>query len=97
MSFSKNIKVVEGEVSLVVDDNEKKKIKELFKDKPENTVTEGSGKDIPLANYEQMDESNKKAADVMASQGMKAAIEYMFTDQKTGGKISYAEMRARFG
>ena len=97
MNFSKNLKVVDGEVSVVVDEDEKNKINELFKDKPENTVKEGSGKDIPLANYEQMDESNKKAADVMASQGMEAAIKHMFTDQKTGGQMSYAEMRSRFG
>ena len=97
MISNKNTKIAREGMTVVVDNDEKNKIKELFKDKPENTVKEGSGKDIPLANYEQMDESNKKAADVMASQGMKAAIKYMFTDQKTGGQMSYAEMRSRFG
>lgn len=97
MSFNKNIRIVGGKATVEVNNDEKNKIKELFKDKSENTVIEGSGKNIPLANYEQMNQNNKKAADVMASQGMKAAIEHMFTDQKTGGKMTFAEMRSRFG
>jgi hypothetical protein len=43
-----------------------------------------------------MDEDNKKAADVLFSQGTAAAIEFMMTD-KNGNKLSYAEMRARYG
>ena len=41
--------------------------------------------------------SNKKATDVMAEQGMEAAVEHMFTDQQTGRKLSYGEMRSRYG
>ena len=33
----------------------------------------------------------------MAEQGMEAAIEHMFTDQQTGHKLSYAEMRSMYG
>ena len=44
-----------------------------------------------------MDEANKKATDVMTEQGMEAAIEHMVTDQQTGRKLSYAEMRSMYG
>ena len=47
--------------------------------------------------YDGMDEVNKKATDVRAEQGMEAAIEHMFTDQQTGHKLSYAEMRSMYG
>lgn len=47
--------------------------------------------------YEGMDDVNKKATDVMAEQGMEAAIKHMFTDQQTGRKLSYGEMRSRYG
>ena len=48
-------------------------------------------------NYDQMDDHNKKAADVMKTQGMDAAIQHMFTDQETGRQLTYGEMRARYG
>lgn len=44
-----------------------------------------------------MDETNKKAAEVLQNQGTKAFIEHVFTDQDTGRKLSYAEMRMRYG
>ena len=44
-----------------------------------------------------MDEPNKKAAEVLQNQGTKAFIDHVFTDQDTGRKLSYAEMRMRFG
>ena len=44
-----------------------------------------------------MDENNKKALDVMAKEGMDAAVKHMFTDQKSGRQLSYAEMRSRYG
>ena len=47
--------------------------------------------------YQGMDEANKGATDVMANEGMKAAVKHMFTDQETGRPLSYAEMRSRFG
>ena len=40
---------------------------------------------------------NQKATDVMAEQGMEAAVEHMFTDQQSGRKLSYAEMRSMYG
>ena len=48
-------------------------------------------------NYDQMDDHNKKAADVMKTQGLDAAIQHMFTDQETGRQLTYGEMRARYG
>ena len=47
--------------------------------------------------YEGMDDANKKATDVMAEQGIEAAVEHMFTDQQTGRKLSYGEMRSMYG
>ena len=44
-----------------------------------------------------MDEANKKALNVWATEGTGAAIKHMFTDQETGNQLSYAEMRSRFG
>jgi len=44
-----------------------------------------------------MDEPNKKALDVMVDEGMEAAVKHMFTDQESGRKLSYAEMRCRYG
>ncbi len=44
-----------------------------------------------------MDETNKKAAQVLQNQGTNAFIEHVFTDQDTGRKLSYAEMRMRYG
>ena len=47
--------------------------------------------------YRQMDEHNKGAVDVMASEGMEAAVKHMFTDQESGRQLSYSEMRMRYG
>lgn len=44
-----------------------------------------------------MDELNKKALDVMATEGMDSAIKHMFTDQETGNQLSYGSMRMRYG
>ena len=44
-----------------------------------------------------MDEPNKKALDVMATEGMEAAVKHMFTDQESGRQLSYGEMRMRYG
>jgi len=44
-----------------------------------------------------MDEANKKAAQVLQNQGTKDFIDHVFTDQDTGRKLSYAEMRMRYG
>jgi hypothetical protein len=47
--------------------------------------------------YDQMNDANKKAMDVMQKDGPEAAIKHMFTDQETGRQLSYAEMRSRYG
>ena len=44
-----------------------------------------------------MDEDNKKALNVMKTEGMDAAVKHMFTDQETGRQLSYSEMRMRYG
>jgi hypothetical protein len=48
-------------------------------------------------NIHKMNSHNQEAAIVMKTQGVEAAIEHMFIDQKTGTKLTYAEMRARYG
>ena len=48
-------------------------------------------------NYLVMDDLNKKAMNVMTTQGMDAAVKHMFTDQDTGRQLSYGEMRMRYG
>jgi hypothetical protein len=47
--------------------------------------------------YNEMDDANKKGLDVMATEGMDAAIKHMFTEQETGRQLSYGEMRSRYG
>ena len=44
-----------------------------------------------------MDESNKTAANIFNTQGEKAFLKHIFTDQETGRQMSYAEMRYRYG
>lgn len=47
--------------------------------------------------YHQMDNHNKKAADIMATGNFKKAVEHMFMDEETGKSLTYAEMRSRYG
>lgn len=61
---------------------------------PSPPATPGAGKHYIL--YEQADDYNKEAMDVWAEKGLKAAVEHM-TKDIVDGKISYAEMRARYG
>ena len=44
-----------------------------------------------------MDEANKTAANVFNTQGEKAFLKHVFTDQETGRTMSYSEMRYRYG
>ena len=44
-----------------------------------------------------MDVANKTAANVFNTQGEKAFLKHIFTDQETGRQMSYAEMRYRYG
>lgn len=52
-------------------------------------------KDIGFS--EGMDDANKKGLDIMESEGMDAAVKYMFTEQESGRQLSYSEMRTRYG
>jgi len=54
----------------------------------------GSGSEYMF--YESMDQNNKNAVDVIASQGMDKAVEYMTKDM-ISGNMTYGEMRARYG
>lgn len=47
--------------------------------------------------YNEMDENNKKAADVWATGGVDKAVEFMMTNPNTGQKWDYASMRAMYG
>lgn len=63
---------------------------------PEPTSKEGInivGENI----YNKMDDNNKKATDIMASQGMEKAVEHMFIHPKTGEPMDYATMRSFYG
>ena len=71
-------------------------------DDTEEKVSEDDGKAFarsykqsPL--YDQMTDLNKKGLDEMAAEGIDAAVKHMFTDQDTGRKLSYSEMRSRYG
>ena len=46
--------------------------------------------------YNRMDDKNKKALDIQATQGWDAAIEHMMTGED-GKPRSYAEMRSLYG
>ena len=60
-----------------------------------NEVKEGAGKGF--ATYNMMDENNKKAVDVLASQGIDKAVEFMFKHPETGEPMDYATMRYFYG
>jgi hypothetical protein len=44
-----------------------------------------------------MDSANATAAKVLFTRGNKEFIDHVFTDQDTGKKLSYAEMRMMYG
>lgn len=60
-----------------------------------NETTKGDGK--VLSTYDHMDDNNKKAADIMVTQGMDKAVEFMFTHPETGQPMDYATMRYYYG
>ena len=61
-------------------------------------VVPGSGEKLVNKQvYSQMDNNNKKAADVMVSKGVDAAVEHMFKHHNTGKPMSYSEMRYYYG
>ena len=56
-------------------------------DKSSSTEQDGFG----------MDEANKKALNVLNNESQEEFMKHVFTDQETGRKLSYAEMRSRYG
>ena len=66
---------------------------------PEGTSDKAGEEDMvcKTPQYEVMDDTNRRAFTVMAEEGVDAAVKHMFTDQKTGRALSYAEMRSRYG
>ena len=51
---------------------------------------------VPAAGFG-MDEANKKALNVLNNEGEEEFMKHVFTDQETGRKLSYSEMRMRYG
>ena len=56
----------------------------------------GFGKNL-IGTYENMDENNKNATDLLVGRSDSEAVEYMFTNHDTDGKLTYSEMRSRYG
>lgn len=52
---------------------------------------------IIKSSYNNMDDNNKAAADILLKGKVNEAVNYMMTDQKTGRQLSYAEMRGLYG
>ena len=50
-----------------------------------------------IVNTDNMDDDNKTAMKVAETQGLEACIEHMFTEKDTGRKMTYGEMRMRYG
>ena len=44
-----------------------------------------------------MDTANARAAKILFTRGNQAFVDHVFTDQETDRKLSYAEMRMRYG
>jgi hypothetical protein len=66
---------------------------------PEGTSDKAGEEDMvcKTPHYEAMNNTNKRALKVMVEEGVDAAVKHMFTDQKTGRALSYAEMRLCYG
>jgi hypothetical protein len=76
----------------------KEPLKETTKPTDDPKVIPGSGEKLVNKQvYSLMDNNNKKAADVLASKGIDAAVEHMFKHPKTGEKMDYATMRYYYG
>ena len=61
-------------------------------------ATNASGTHIvPDSLLGKMNELNSKACKVLNAEGDKAFIKHVFTDQKSGKKLTYGEMRERYG
>jgi hypothetical protein len=67
-----------------------------FVTKRESDLKIGNAKVDLYADLVGMDDRNRAAAKVLANEGSEAFIEHCFTEEN-GKKLSYAEMRARYG
>ena len=65
------------------------------KPRPEIKPMDDTTQKLPI--NPSMDEANKTAANVFNTQGEKAFLKHVFTDQETGRTMSYSEMRYRYG
>ena len=75
-----------------MDNTDKNMINEVI-----NNIIDNVVKDNKMPINPNMDEANKTAANVFNTQGEKAFLKHIFTDQETGRQMSYAEMRYRYG
>ena len=60
------------------------------------TVANGNDVKISTDLINKMDDNNKEAAEVWNNKGVDAAVEFMLKDV-VNGKMSYAEMRSKYG
>ncbi len=65
-------------------------------DTSNNIITTQSSPNLLVKTYNQMDDANKKALNVWITNGPDAAVKHMFTGT-TGEKLTYLEMRERYG
>jgi len=52
---------------------------------------------LPTINKNDMDKNNRKAMEIINTQGIEAGIKHMFTHPRTGQAMSYSEMRSMYG
>jgi hypothetical protein len=56
-----------------------------------------SEKLVPQINTNNMDEANRKIMECFENESIEAGIKSMFEDEHTGKKLTYSEMRDRYG
>ena len=67
----------------------------MNKDKEVNVEVDQEVEKQP--NNQGMNEENKQALEVLEKEGKQAFIHTVFTDQSTEKKLSYSEMRMKYG
>ena len=72
--------------------NNQNRIEKERKNDPNKVIS-----NIVKNGIDNMDDNNKKACNILATEGASAAVKHMFTDPKTGKPLSYAEMRSLYG
>lgn len=67
-------------------------------DKEKNEKEKEFAKEYMKTSFaKKMDKNNKEALKIWEEKGLETSIQHMFTEQKTGNTISYAEMRSKYG